>query len=261
MTSTIHNADTFWPAFKRDLEAARGHVVIQSPFLSYPRLNQLAPYFRSLSKRGVAVCALIQKPLVHKYQREEERDCDLDEYCQPNTFNDLCAMLQSWDVHVTQLNEIHAKHAVIDREILWEGSLNMFSHTKAKEHMRRWNDTEQLEAVVSMQSLDSCVQCSINRKQFSAGRFSKQPSKQLGQVLANTRTTLNISQRQLARATGMSHQRISEIELGANVTVDTLFGVVGKLKAEVVVVPEQYVSAVCDFIQNGNSHKTVEGTF
>jgi len=246
MKSTIYNAKTFWPAFLNDLANAEGHVVIQSPFLSYPRINELVPHFQRLTKRGVAICALVQQPKVHKYQREP--DIDLEEFCKPKAFKDLCIMLQNLNVHVTLINEIHAKLATIDGKYMWEGSLNMLSHTNAKEHMRRWDDRNELEAVVKLQELESCRHCLENRKRFSLGSGDNERLDQLGALLSYHRSCQNMSQRDLANATGTSRQRISEIEHGINTKALTLLTITDQLKLDALLVPAHKVSAVCNLL-------------
>lgn len=123
-TSRLLDQDNFYFTFERDLAHARREVIIESPFLSLKRLNSLMPVLRQLAQRKVHV-VINTKPI-------EEQD---PEYV--------------WQVEdcIDQLHEIgadalitgghHRKLAIIDRQILYEGSLNILSQGDSCEIMRR----------------------------------------------------------------------------------------------------------------------------
>jgi len=62
MTTKTYTESTFWSAFRSDLEKTKGHLIIQSPFVSPQRLKLVANDFKSLAARNVTVCIFIQRP-------------------------------------------------------------------------------------------------------------------------------------------------------------------------------------------------------
>ena len=51
----------------------------------------------------------------------------------------------------------HRKLAVIDRKILWEGSLNILSHVRSREIMRRIVGARSVKEMTDFLSLDKVV--------------------------------------------------------------------------------------------------------
>lgn len=59
----VHSSEEFWSAFDKDLQGAASRVIIQSPFITVRRLNQLQTTFSLLKQRRVQICVFIQEPL------------------------------------------------------------------------------------------------------------------------------------------------------------------------------------------------------
>jgi hypothetical protein len=55
VSSSLLNQDTFYGVFKRDLAQAQHEVIIESPFISFKRLNYLLPTFRTLLRHQVRI--------------------------------------------------------------------------------------------------------------------------------------------------------------------------------------------------------------
>lgn len=242
MNSTIYTAEAFWPAFIDDLNKAQGHVLIQSPFLSYNRIRELSSHFSDLSNRGVAICVFVQQPMNFKSQKAPR--ATEEETTEVRYFKENCERLRKLNVHVNVLREIHAKLATIDDKYLWEGSLNVLSYANTKEHMRRFDSPGELDAVAKLQGLQNCEKCNENRLKISLGLSDKDRLKQLGLMISYHRNIMNLSQRKLAFTTGHPRQRISEIEHGANIKLETLLSITDQLTLEVALVPKHYIPAV-----------------
>lgn len=123
-TSQLYDQDRFYDAFSRDLRHARTCVVIESPFITTRRLNALLPTLQRLRAKGITI-VINTKPL-------EEHERLLYEQAVRSI-----ATLQ--DIGVTVLMTVghHRKLAIIDDDILWEGSLNILSQNDSCEFMRR----------------------------------------------------------------------------------------------------------------------------
>lgn len=127
--SKLYNQQSFYDAFEQDLRYARSLVVIESPFITMKRLNTLLPAIRQLRARGVRVI-VNTKPF-------EEHDQVLYRQAVEAT-----AVLQEIGVTVLMTVGHHRKVAIIDDNILWEGSLNILSQNDSSEFMRRiYSDT------------------------------------------------------------------------------------------------------------------------
>ena len=123
--SNLFNEHTFYANFLRDLSRANKRVVIESPYLTERRALYYTPLFQTLSMRGVGITINTRHPHCHgvkmKLQAEKAARILLRTGIRIYTFNDLR----------------HWKVAVIDDTILWEGSLNILSHNRSREIMRR----------------------------------------------------------------------------------------------------------------------------
>ena len=129
-SSKLFDESTFYQQFKRDLLRARHEVVIESPFITRERMNMMAPTFEELIKRGIKTYVMTRDPREHKPPYTEQSEDEIRHFEQIGVQVLIC------------LGNHHRKLAMIDREILWEGSLNILSHIKSREIMRRIDDRQ-----------------------------------------------------------------------------------------------------------------------
>ena len=124
-TTSLHNENTFYPNFIKDLENCKREVIIESPFITTQRMDLLFPILKRLNDRGVNIFIITRDPKEHiaKYQCQSESEIQAFETVGIQVF-------------LSNGNH-HRKLAIIDRRVLWEGSLNILSQTKSKEIMRR----------------------------------------------------------------------------------------------------------------------------
>lgn len=62
-TSKLHDQDSFYPAFMRDLSKCKHGVIIESPFLTRRRLSLLMPVLEKLKSRRVKIIVNTRDPL------------------------------------------------------------------------------------------------------------------------------------------------------------------------------------------------------
>lgn len=122
--SSLYDQNTFYRAFERDLLHARQEVIIESPFITASRMQLLLPILRKLSRRGVRI--------VVNTRHHEEHEGD---YCRQAA--EAIVTLQDIGVTVLYTGGHHRKLAIIDRKVLYEGSLNILSYRDSCEIMRR----------------------------------------------------------------------------------------------------------------------------
>ena len=125
LDSRLLDESTFYDAFIKDLKHCHSEVIIESPFITNRRVSQLFGILEKLKERKVRVAINTRDPEEHDsdYMREEAREA--------------LSSLQHIGVHVMFTENHHRKLAVIDRSIVYEGSLNVLSQNNSKEIMRR----------------------------------------------------------------------------------------------------------------------------
>lgn len=122
--SSLYDEDTFYKAFQKDLKHCRSELIIESAFMTTRRVSLLLPLLTKLKQNRVRVVINTRNPEEHdKYLEDEGRKS--------------LALLLSEGIQVVFTENVHRKTAIIDREILWEGSLNILSQNNSREIMRR----------------------------------------------------------------------------------------------------------------------------
>ncbi len=125
--TSLHNEKTFYQSFINDLGACQKEVIIESPFITTQRMNILWPTLKRLYSRGVKIYIITRDPKEHNETYEVQSEAEIE-------------ALETLGVQVLVCSgNHHRKLAIIDRKILWEGSLNILSQNKSKEIMRRLN--------------------------------------------------------------------------------------------------------------------------
>lgn len=127
LTSELYNEISFYGAFLNDVKAAKEYVVIESPFLTEKRALYFARSFYKLYKKGVKVRVNTRNPRHH------------DKLLEIQSWKAI-KVLRDHGVKVYFFSDMrHRKLAIIDQQVLWEGSLNIMSQAGSKEIMRRTN--------------------------------------------------------------------------------------------------------------------------
>jgi len=125
LTSTLYDENTFYDKFMRDLKKCHSELIIESPFVTGRRLGLIFPVLQKLKAQRVRIAVNTRDP--------EEHDSD---YLRDGARLAI-SRLQHLGVHVLYTGGHHRKLAIIDREILYEGSLNILSQNDSCEVMRR----------------------------------------------------------------------------------------------------------------------------
>ena len=126
--TSLHDEKTFFSKFLRDLENSQNEVIIESPFITVARMKTFWPVFRRLVARGVKVYIVTRDPREHTDGYDDQSEVEIQEFEAVGIQVLLCT------------GNHHRKLAIIDRKILWEGSLNILSQAKSREFMRRLED-------------------------------------------------------------------------------------------------------------------------
>lgn len=124
-SSTLHDEKTFYKTFLKDLNQASKEIVIESPFITSSRMKMLWPSLNHAYSKGVKIYIITRDPQDHSDGYEDQSETEIE----------ACEALGIQVLLCT--GNHHRKLAIIDRKVLWEGSLNILSQTKSREIMRR----------------------------------------------------------------------------------------------------------------------------
>ena len=143
--SKLYDQNTFDDQFMRDLRKARKSIIIESPFLRIARVEKFTSIFHRLKRRGVTIL-INTKPL-------EEHD----EIYKLQTQNSL-SLLQAAGVEVLFTVKHHRKLAIIDREIIYDGSLNVLSYRNSREIIGRTTSALGAEVLIDFIGLNKFME-------------------------------------------------------------------------------------------------------
>lgn len=130
MNSILYDEKTFYQAFIKDLEACRNEVIIESPFITSKRMNGFRSVFNKILGKGAKIYIFTRDPREHELPMSVQSEAEIFNFERIGVQTLLCA------------GNHHRKLAIIDRKILWEGSLNILSQANSREIMRRIESEE-----------------------------------------------------------------------------------------------------------------------
>lgn len=142
----LFNEKTFYRAFIKDMLSAEKEVIIYCPYITKFRSQFFKRTLEKLKRRNINVFIFTRPLEEHDLLMRSEITCALNEY-------------KELGVDIFCLpGFIHEKVAIIDREILWEGSLNILSQRASKEMMRRTPDESSAMQIISYLGLNKKLQ-------------------------------------------------------------------------------------------------------
>ncbi|MDO8618413.1 MAG: phospholipase D-like domain-containing protein [Candidatus Daviesbacteria bacterium] len=130
LKSKLFDENTFYEAFINDLKRCRQEVIIESPYIACKRMEILELILQKLVKRGVKVYIITRSPQEHEINLARQAELEISILEEMGVQVLLCA------------GNHHRKLAIIDRKLLWEGSLNILSQGWSREIMRRIESEE-----------------------------------------------------------------------------------------------------------------------
>ncbi len=135
---------SFYEHFLKDIKKCKSELIIESPFITSRRVSCLLPAISKLKSQRVKVIINTKDPAENEAFMKDEALRAI-------------AKFQTMGVQVIYTKNHHRKLAIIDREILWEGSLNILSQCKSKELMRRIESSSLSWDMVRFTNLDSLI--------------------------------------------------------------------------------------------------------
>lgn len=134
VSSTFHSKlfdeSTFYRQFLADIAGCQEEIIIESPFITSERTRVFMPIFEMLLKKGVKIYIFTRDPKEHELSLEVQSEAEIQRFEAMGIQVLLC------------VGNHHRKLAILDRSILWEGSLNILSQKYSREIMRRIQEKE-----------------------------------------------------------------------------------------------------------------------
>lgn len=141
MNFILADEKSFYHRFERDLREAKKEVIIESPFITITKLRSLKPIFESLINRGVKVFVITRHPEEHDALMAAQSEAGI-------------RFFEKLGVQVLMCRDHHRKIAMVDRRIIWKGSLNILSHRNTREFMEREENTQKAEILFTFLKYD-----------------------------------------------------------------------------------------------------------
>lgn len=146
LSSQLYDESTFYRALYKDIAEAKHSVIIESPFLTIRRIRAITPVLKKLRRCNVTVTVNTRLPRHHTPKLRLEAE-------------EAIAVLKNAGVKVYVCKDLrHRKLAIIDSNILWEGSLNILSQSNSREVMRRIESTKLCRQMLRFTRLESVYQ-------------------------------------------------------------------------------------------------------
>jgi nucleoside-triphosphatase THEP1 len=160
--SKLFDETDFYQNFIKDLFDAKQEVIIDSPFITSERIRIFMPIFEHLIDKGVNIFILTRQSKEHgtlmRYQAENEMK-----------------NLENLGITILPfIGRVHRKLAIIDRNILWEGSLNILSQRDSHEIMRRFAGKETAQQMMTFLKLNKNIG-KIGENKLQRCEFCKEP--------------------------------------------------------------------------------------
>ena len=145
--SQLFSEKDFYKQFLKDLSISKSEIIIESPFITSSRMNQLMPIFQVLLDKGKKIHIVTRDP--------SEID---EEHSKLQATNEILNCADFGINTILMKGYHHRKICIIDRQILWEGSLNILSHANnSREVMRRINGEYWAIEMINFLKLDSVL--------------------------------------------------------------------------------------------------------
>lgn len=125
----IYDGKSFYQGFCNDLQSARSEILIVSPFMRKNRISGILKQLTPAMKNGVHVTVVTRPPEDFK-----ERDREVVISC--------TELLQKQGVSVTYKSDFHQKFTVIDKSVVWYGSVNFLSFGTHEESIMHFENAD-----------------------------------------------------------------------------------------------------------------------
>ena len=125
-TGTIFDAQTYTPVYERDLQAAQREILISSPALSRKKVTYFLELLRERQEAGVQIKILTLAPDAQDTYQAAEK----------------IGFLRQSGIEVFPSQTCREHFAILDRCLVWYGSMNLLSNEKPDDNLIRLPDEQ-----------------------------------------------------------------------------------------------------------------------
>ena len=122
--NAIYDMDTYSETYWRDIAEANDSIVISSPSLNNAKVNRIIAELASRQEVGLKVTIVTWHPDSYKYGRDDVR-------------MSLMERLRNAGFEIKLVEDSCERYAVIDKEIVWYGSMNLLSKEDVEDNLMR----------------------------------------------------------------------------------------------------------------------------
>jgi superfamily II DNA or RNA helicase len=122
--NAIYDIDNYSDVYWRDIQEASSEVIVSSPRLNTEKVNRIISTLKSQQETGVKVTIVTWHPDAYKYGRDDVRMA-------------LMERLRKSGFEIRFVEESCEHFAIIDREIVWYGSVNLLSKEDVSDNLMR----------------------------------------------------------------------------------------------------------------------------
>ena len=135
--NSIFDSDTYLSVYEKDLKSALSDIVISSPTLGKYKVHRMISILKERQEAGVKVTIVTWHPDEYKYGKDEHRI-------------ELMELLRNAGFHIELMTESCQHYAVVDKEIVWYGSMNLLSKDDIEDNIMRVSSKAIAEELLEM---------------------------------------------------------------------------------------------------------------
>lgn len=120
----IYDFETYLSVYEKDLQEAVSEIIISSPTLGRYKVSRMIRMLKERQEAGIKIIVVTWHPEVYKYGSDEHRI-------------ELMEELRNAGYHIELMKDSCEHYAVIDKRIVWYGSMNLLSKDDAEDNIMR----------------------------------------------------------------------------------------------------------------------------
>ena len=140
VVNSIFDSQNYFDVFEKDVVSASKSVVISSPSFSFKKVNWLCTESEHLQLRGVSVVVLTLDPEDYPEDGRDQHKSHIEH-------------LISSGVNVITRHKHRERFAIIDKSLVWYGSMTLLSNEKEDDSLMRINNPAVAEELLEFAAL------------------------------------------------------------------------------------------------------------
>ena len=140
IVNSIFDSQTYFDVFEKDVVSASRSIVISSPSFSFKKVNWLCAESEHLQLRGVSVVVLTLDPEDYPEDGRDQHKSHIEH-------------LISSGVNVIPRHKYRERFAIIDKSLVWYGSMTLLSNEKEDDSLMRINNPAVAEELLEFAAL------------------------------------------------------------------------------------------------------------